>query len=88
MGELSERRWAVMSERGCEMMNVDYQKARRRARQLAQEDVRGLCIVSDAAARHLPPVNPVPPKRRRQAASDDGHREHDGSMIKASSTRR
>jgi hypothetical protein len=47
MGELSEKGWAVISERGCEASAV------RLVGRLREERVRGLCVVTEAAARRL-----------------------------------
>ena len=65
MGELSEKRWAVISERGCEASGMAYTEAAALMRKLAQEKVYGLCVVADAAARHLPPVKAVLSKTSR-----------------------
>ena len=59
MGELSEKRWAVISERGCEASGMVYAEAAALMRQLDHEKVYGLCVVADTAARHLPPVKAV-----------------------------
>ena len=56
MGELSEKRWAVISERGCEASGMVYAEAAALMRHLAREKVYGLCVVTETAARHLPPV--------------------------------
>ena len=56
MGELGEKRWAVISERGCEASAMAYAEAAALMRKLAQEKVYGLCVVSEMAARHLWPV--------------------------------
>ena len=56
MGELGEKRWAVISERGCEASAMTYAEAAALMRHLAQEKVYGLCVVTGTAARHLPPV--------------------------------
>ena len=53
MGELSEKRWAVMSERGCEASGLDYEEASRLVHQLIGSKVYGLCVVTDDAARRL-----------------------------------
>ncbi|HEV2765631.1 MAG TPA: hypothetical protein VGV38_21790 [Pyrinomonadaceae bacterium] len=57
MGELSEPRWSVMSERGCEASGLAHADAARLVRKLAGEGVSALCVVTDEAARRLPPVN-------------------------------
>lgn len=69
MGELNERIWSVISERGCERSGLGYAQAARLMRKLAKEKARGLCVVTDAAARHLAPVNPAPSRRRRASKS-------------------
>lgn len=56
MGELSEKRWAVISERGCEASGMVYAEAAALMRKLDEEKVYGLCIVAEEVARHLPPV--------------------------------
>jgi hypothetical protein len=56
MGELDERRWAVVSERGREAVSLTYMEARELERSLAGEKIRGLCIVTDEAASHLHPA--------------------------------
>ncbi len=53
MSELRERRWAVVSERGCEAASLEYLAAARLVRKLKDERMSGLCIVSDGAATHL-----------------------------------
>ena len=57
MGELNEGRWAVMSERGCEALGLTYAGALELERSLKGERVRGLCVITDAAGRRLPPAN-------------------------------
>ena len=54
--ELGERRWAVMSERGCEATRLDYDGAVRLVRRLKGEGTRGLCVVTEAAAGRLAPA--------------------------------
>jgi hypothetical protein len=53
VAELSEPRWAVASERGAEAGNLTYAAARDLVSKLAHEDVRGLCIVTNEAARRI-----------------------------------
>jgi hypothetical protein len=59
MGELSEERWAVISERGCEASGMAYAEAAELMHKLASEKVYGLCVVTSDAARYIPPVEPV-----------------------------
>jgi len=72
MGELNEGRWALMSERGCEALGLTYAQARELEQRLRAERVSGLCVITDAAGRRLPPAKkPEPPggrKRPRRAA--------------------
>ncbi len=53
MGELGERRWAVISERGCEASGLKYDEAVELVKRLAGESVHGLCIVTSKAADHM-----------------------------------
>ena len=52
--ELSERRWAVLSEHGREESGLSYEDASRLVARLRAERVSGLCVITDAAASHLP----------------------------------
>ena len=54
MSELNERRWAVLSERGCEDAGLSYGEAAGLVARLRGERLSGLCVVTDAAAAHLP----------------------------------
>jgi len=56
MGELNEGRWAVMSERGCEALGLAYAEALELERRLKGENMSGLCVITDAAGRRLPPA--------------------------------
>ncbi|MBA3765819.1 MAG: hypothetical protein H0W99_02290 [Acidobacteria bacterium] len=56
MGELSEPRWAVISERGCEASSLEYEEAIELLRRLVSEKVHGTCIITAEAARHLAPA--------------------------------
>lgn len=56
MGELKEKIWAVISERGCEARGVDYTEAKRLVGRLKDERVSGLCVVTGTAARHVAPA--------------------------------
>lgn len=51
MSELTENRWAVLSERGCEAAGLTYAEAHDLMRALAAERVPGLSVITDAAAR-------------------------------------
>ena len=48
-----ERRWAVISEHGCEADDLTYDEAVELMRRLKDERVHGLCIVTNEAARHF-----------------------------------
>ena len=54
MSELNERRWAVLSERGCEDAGLSYEEASATVARLKAERISGLCVITDAAAAHLP----------------------------------
>jgi hypothetical protein len=62
MGELNEGRWALMSERGCEALGLTYAEALALGRRLKGERVSGLCVITDAAGRRLPPAKKTAPK--------------------------
>ena len=78
MSELKERRWAVLSERGCEDAGLNYEEAAGLVARLRVERVSGLCVVTDAAAAHVPrapkaepkpaPAGSPKPKRSRRKA--------------------
>jgi hypothetical protein len=65
MGELSEPRWAVISERGCEASSLKHDEAVALMHQLVGQKVHGTCVVTNNAARHLPPVKPFEPTTPR-----------------------
>ena len=56
MGELNEGRWALMSERGCEALGLTYAEALELEQRLRGERVSGLCVITEAAGRRLPPA--------------------------------
>jgi hypothetical protein len=56
MGELNEGRWSLMSERGCEATGLTYAEALELGRELRGAKVSGLCVITDAAGRRLPPA--------------------------------
>ena len=78
MSELAQPRWAVISERGCEATGLPHADAARLVRALKEERVRGLCVVTDRAARPLPAAGPQPapasPTTRKPAKSTPGRR--------------
>ena len=53
VSELTENKWAVLSERGCEATDLTHEEARRLVHKLAGEGRHGLCIVSNEAAHRL-----------------------------------
>jgi hypothetical protein len=80
MSELKERRWAVLSERGCEDAGLSYEEASGLVARLRGERLSGLCVITDAAAAHLPraaekasakhaPAGSPKPRRGRKKAS-------------------
>lgn len=73
MGELNEGRWAVMSERGCEALGLTYAEALELERRLKGEKLGGLCVITDAAGRRLPPAR-TPSQKPPPAAAGKGPR--------------
>jgi hypothetical protein len=75
MSELNERRWAVLSERGCEDTGLSYSEAAAAVARLRGERVSGLCVITDAAAAHVPrakkpaPAGNSKPKRSRKKST-------------------
>jgi hypothetical protein len=55
MSELTEPRWAVLSERGCEASALTYAQAAELMRALHREKVSGLSVITDEAARRAAP---------------------------------
>ena len=51
--ELEERRWSVLSDRGCEAGSLTHEEARRLVHRLGGEGRHGLCIVTDEAAGRM-----------------------------------
>jgi hypothetical protein len=62
MSELRERRWAVLSERGREEVGLSYEEAAVLVARLRSERLRGLCVITDEAASHIPPAKKTPAK--------------------------
>lgn len=63
MSELRERRWAVLSERGCEGAGLGYEEAAGLVARLRGGRMSGLCIVTDEAASRLSPAGKAAPAR-------------------------
>ena len=63
MSELSERRWAVLSERGSEAAELTYEEAAALVGELRRRDVSGLCVITGEAARHVPTAKKGSEKR-------------------------
>jgi hypothetical protein len=51
MPELTQQRWAVISERGVEASGMTYDDALALLRHLTDDKIHGICIVTDEAAR-------------------------------------
>lgn len=49
--ELRQNIWAVISERGCNGIDLTYDEAAALMRRLSEENVFGLCIVTSSAAK-------------------------------------
>lgn len=62
MSELNERRWAVLSERGCEAAGLSYGEASGLVARLRGERVSGLCVVTESAAARMPRPKKSPAK--------------------------
>ena len=60
MGELTEQRWGVLSERGCEAIGLAYSDALELVRRLAREKVSGLSIITSDAARRASVIENSP----------------------------
>ncbi|HEY3027579.1 MAG TPA: hypothetical protein VGJ55_15620 [Pyrinomonadaceae bacterium] len=53
MSELAEKRWAVISERGCEASSLTYAAAHGLVRRLVAEGLHGISIITDEAANRI-----------------------------------
>ncbi|HEV2704853.1 MAG TPA: hypothetical protein VGV59_02955 [Pyrinomonadaceae bacterium] len=53
MGELAEKLWAVMSERGREASGLAYAEAAQLVARLKDEKISGLSVITAAAAERL-----------------------------------
>lgn len=80
MSELNEQRWAVISERGREAEGLAYAEAGKLVRELRGEKLSGLCVITDAAASHLPPATKG---QKRKPAGDDPKRVKSGAKKRA-----
>jgi hypothetical protein len=58
MSELRQQLWAVMSERGCEANNLNYDEAVEIVRRLTADKVHGMCIITNDAAHLLSRTEP------------------------------
>jgi len=65
VSELTENRWAVLSERGCEATGLTYAEAHDLMRALVGEGVHGLSVITDAAARRAEPIAHQPSRQRQ-----------------------
>jgi hypothetical protein len=53
MSDLGNEKWAVISNRGSEATGLTHEDARRLVHRLTGEGRRGLCIISDEAAKRM-----------------------------------
>jgi len=53
VSDLTENKWAVISERGREAADLTYEEARRLVHRLAGEGRHGLCIVTNEAVSRV-----------------------------------
>jgi hypothetical protein len=67
MSELTERRWAVISEHGSEQSDLTFEEAHALLNRLDMEKVHGLCIVTNEAARHFLREGSIPANLKRHA---------------------
>lgn len=51
--DLEQKKWSVISERGCEANSLTHEEARRLVHRLGAEGRHGLCIISDEAAQRM-----------------------------------
>jgi hypothetical protein len=51
--ELRESRWSVISFEKCEAANLTYPQAEQKLGELQAQNVSGLCIVTDEAAKRI-----------------------------------
>lgn len=63
MSELTEPRWAVLSERDCEATGLTYAQAHELMRALQREKISGLSVITDDAARRAAPNNTPQPRQ-------------------------
>lgn len=60
MSDLGKEKWSVISDRGCEATGLAHEEARRLVHRLTGEGRRGLCIISDEAAKRMTPGKAKP----------------------------
>lgn len=58
MNELHQQRWAVISERGVEASGMTYDDALTLLRLLTKDEIHGLCLVTDEAAKRDAEIPP------------------------------
>jgi hypothetical protein len=63
MSELTEQRWAVLSEHGCEASALTYAQANELMRSLQREKISGLSVITDDAARRAAPNRDARPRQ-------------------------
>lgn len=68
MSEFNERRWAVLSERGCEATDLTYMDAHQLMLKLAGEKVSGVSVITDDAARRISQTERAQDRRGRRQA--------------------
>lgn len=69
MSELTERRWAIISERGSEAIDLTFDEAHALMRSLSDEGRHGLCVVTNEAARHFLREGSTPSHQQQPAAT-------------------
>ena len=57
LSELSASRWSVVSFEECVANNLSYDEAAKKLNELKQQNIAGLCIVSDEAAERIKTIS-------------------------------
>jgi hypothetical protein len=87
MGELNERRWSVMSERGLEAAGLVYTDAAALMRRLLGEKIYGTCVVTDEAASRLGVAGDAPQQLNVAAAARNNGTPRDNGAAPAKKRR-
>lgn len=69
MGELNEKRWGVLSERGCEATGLTYAEAAELMRRLSRQKISGISVITNEAALRASLTENSPAHQARMANS-------------------